>query len=157
MRKICLIVIFACLFVIFNAVAAVAEEAGSKNIPSGRATGNDMLRMISGIVADGYCSASIEASAAVHYDQFGMSHKSYSASNKDIHSCQYIREMTASGCIEAKSCMSYKQWSRRNPGFSQDLPRAEFLARWKVREAELYRNHRIVVEYPGMYSHGIGE
>lgn len=129
MNKVWYVAVFVCIFVISNAVAAVAEDAASKNIPNGWVTRDDILRMIAGSVADGYCSAAIEASASVHFDQFGKSHKNYSASNEEIHSCQYIREMVVLGCVEIKSCMNYKQWSRRNSRFSPDLSRAVFLAR----------------------------
>lgn len=59
----------------------------------------------------------------------------YDASIEDIHHCQYISEMSASGCVQAGDCQDYEDWTRANPVISPALPRAAFLSALEARNA----------------------
>lgn len=58
----------------------------------------------------------------------------YEVSTEDLHRCQYIREMSDSGCAQAGSCQNYEDWTRANPAISPTLPREAFLGALLARK-----------------------
>ena len=50
------------------------------------------------------------------------------ATNKLLHFCEYVSEISATNCASKRSCPTYEHWSLTNPAFSPELPRSVFLA-----------------------------
>lgn len=83
------------------------------------------------------CEAKTQPASIV--GAYGVVTHSYGASVEDLHRCQYVSEMHASGCIQGGSCQDYERWKLTNPEISPDLPRAAFLSALEERKAARYR------------------
>lgn len=81
------------------------------------------------------CSEKTQPILVVHAS--GKSEFRYTASNQDIHYCQWIFDVAASPCVKTNSCPSYPVWSQANPGFSPKSKRAVFLAEFERRQHEI--------------------
>lgn len=79
------------------------------------------------------CDAKAQPTSTVGADG-SVSHV-YDASTEDLHHCQYISEMSASGCVQTGNCQGYEDWTRANPAISPAPPREAFLSALEARKA----------------------
>ena len=79
------------------------------------------------------CDAKAQQTSAAGAD--GSASYVYDASTEDLHHCQYIGEMIASGCVQTGNCQDYEDWTRANPAISAALPREAFLSALEARKA----------------------
>jgi hypothetical protein len=106
------------------ATAALAAD-DTKAMMYSKELGTSMLSAL--------CEAKTQPTSKVGADG-AVSHAN-DASTEDLHHCQYIAEMSASGCAQAGSCQSYEDWTRANPAISPALPREAFLSSLSARKA----------------------
>lgn len=83
------------------------------------------------------CAAKAQPSSTVGAD--GSITQAYDASSEDLHHCQYVSEMSASGCVQTADCQGYEDWTRVNPAISPDLTREAFLSALEARKASSHR------------------
>ncbi|MFK4131958.1 hypothetical protein ACI2KR_06640 [Pseudomonas luteola] len=79
------------------------------------------------------CNAKTQPSFQVGAD--GSINQIYDASTKDLHRCQYMTEIIASGCVQTENCQSYDDWTRANTAISPTLPHDVFLSAILARKA----------------------
>ncbi|MCE7521288.1 hypothetical protein [Vreelandella titanicae] len=79
------------------------------------------------------CNAKVQPASMVGVDG-SVSHV-YDASTEELHHCQYISEMSASGCVQTGDCQGYEDWTRANQAISPALPREAFLSALEARKA----------------------
>lgn len=79
------------------------------------------------------CAAKAQPSSTVGAD--GSISHAYDASTEDLHHCQYISEMSTSGCVQTGDCQGYEDWTQANPAISPVLPREAFLSALEARKA----------------------
>ncbi|RRV08757.1 hypothetical protein EGJ28_15910 [Stutzerimonas xanthomarina] len=79
------------------------------------------------------CEGKAEPTSTAGAD--GSVNHAYDASTEDLHRCQFIVEVSASGCVQAGSCKGYEDWARANPAISPSLPRQAFLSALEARKA----------------------
>jgi hypothetical protein len=72
---------------------------------------------VSMAIAVGHCSTAFQ-SVTNGMNDVPM----YSANRVLLHACEYIQEMTFSGCMGSGTCLSYQAWSAQVPGLSVSVP-----------------------------------
>lgn len=77
------------------------------------------------------CDAMVQPTSAIDAD--GSVIHVYDASTEVLHLCQFINEVSASGCVKAGNCQGYEDWTRANPDISPALPREAFLSAVEAR------------------------
>ncbi len=88
-------------------------------------------------MASAACDAKTQPTSKVEAD--GSVSHIYDASTEDLHHCQYIREMSASGCVQTGDCLGYEDWARANPAISPALLREAFLSALEARKEAPHR------------------
>ncbi len=91
------------------------------------------IKELGAAMAATVCYAKTQPTSAVGGD--GSVSYVYDASIEDLHRCQYIIEMSASGCFQSGNCQGYEDWTLANPAISTALPRAAFLSAIEARKA----------------------
>lgn len=86
-------------------------------------------------LAAGYCDAStlppaLSAADSPQVEDFG-------ASNEDLHRCQYVHELSATGCMQTGNCSDYESWTQANPAIAPTLPREVFISALKARKTKI--------------------
>lgn len=79
------------------------------------------------------CDAKTQPTSTVDAD--GTVSYFHDASTEDLHRCQFINEVSLSGCVQAGNCQDYEDWTRANPAISPALPREAFLSALEARKA----------------------
>lgn len=115
--------IFAALLLGLIATNALAGD-DTKTVASSKELGAAMIAAA--------CDAKAQPTSTVGAD--GSVSRVYDASTEDLHQCQYISEMSASGCVQTGNCQGYEDWTRANPAISPSLPRAAFLSALEARK-----------------------
>lgn len=90
-------------------------------------------------IATGFCTTLTQPTQRIQPN--GATTNVYDANNEDLHRCQYISEMSSSGCTQSGSCPSYRDWTNSNPSISPALPREVFLSRLQARQAKTVSEH----------------
>lgn len=67
----------------------------------------------------------------------GMLPNPESASNEQLHFCQYVKEEVKPDCVANRTCMTYETWTQANPIFSPKLSRKAFLMLLEQRQHAL--------------------
>lgn len=79
------------------------------------------------------CDAMVEPTSTIDAD--GSISTVYDASTEVLHRCQFINEVSASGCVKTGNCPGYEDWTRANPDISPAIPREAFLSALEARKA----------------------
>lgn len=82
----------------------------------------------------GFCGATTQPTSQIVQD--GVDSQTYDASNDELHVCQYITEISESGCAQAGDCQSYEAWNKANPSISPTQPRELFLLALSARKLD---------------------
>lgn len=101
-----------------TASAALAADNTNTNIMT-------YHKMLGTAMVTAVCNAKTQPTLEVGAD--GSINEIYNASTEDLHRCQYINEMIASGCVLAENCQGYEDWTRANTAIWPALPREAFL------------------------------
>ncbi|MFV1943386.1 hypothetical protein VPH49_21480 [Pseudomonas luteola] len=90
-------------------------------------------KMLGAAMVTAVCNAKTQPTLQIGAD--GSINEINNASIEDLHRCQYINEMIASGCVLAEKCQGYEDWTRANPAIWPALPREAFLSALEARKA----------------------
>lgn len=114
--------IYAALLSLFATAALAADDTKAMTYS----------KELGAAMASAVCDAKTRPTSKVGAD--GSVSHTYDASTEDLHRCQYISEMSASGCVRAGNCQSYEVWTRANPAISPAMHRDAFLGAISVRK-----------------------
>lgn len=90
-------------------------------------------KQLGAAMAAASCDAKTKPTSTVGVD--GSVSNAYDASTEDLHHCQYINEISDSGCAGTGNCKGYEDWTQANPAISPALSREAFLSALEARKA----------------------
>lgn len=92
-----------------------------------------MVRELSANLLAGACTT-LTAPTISEVD--GQVSEDYTATNAQLHECQYMRDTAQLQCVATGACPTYEEWSECNPQLSPLQGRRAFLAALKAYQSK---------------------